>query len=256
MENIKIGSFNTKDNAINRNGGFRPDGLSNAVLLSNMIKEQQFDLLGTQELTIAYVNQLMINLDDYRFYGSYRYGDKILLNMPYNENNNIITKQKALSNNTIWLPWIANNLKDLKTSIAKMSIMPRIATIVITESEKYGKVCMINTHLDYQIPSIQIRQLEALKKLVLKYQQEYPVILTGDFNVEKEDKQFGEFITNLRENNIERVDIGEKTWFDKDGNGKELDHIFVPKDWSVLDAGTIETDTSDHKLVYVETRRK
>ena len=40
MEKIKIGSFNTKDNAINRNGGIRTDGTSNAKILSDQILEK------------------------------------------------------------------------------------------------------------------------------------------------------------------------------------------------------------------------
>lgn len=84
--------------------------------------------------------------------------------MPYNENNQIITKHNVIKNKTIWLPWLANNFSDFKESVTKMPIMPRIATIVVSEDEEHRKVCMINTHLDYQVSSIQIRQLKALKK--------------------------------------------------------------------------------------------
>lgn len=34
MTNLTIGSFNTKDNAINRNGGIRNDGTDNAKILA------------------------------------------------------------------------------------------------------------------------------------------------------------------------------------------------------------------------------
>ena len=122
MDKMTIGTFNTKDNSINRNGGVREDGISNADLVTDIIKENEFDFLGTQELTIKYVNELALRLSDYKFYGSYRYGN-LLTKMPYNENNQIITNQNVLVSKTIWLPWIANNFPDLKTSITKMSIM-------------------------------------------------------------------------------------------------------------------------------------
>ena len=256
MDTLKIGSFNTKDNNINRNGGMRDDGISNADILATQIKENEIDLLGTQELTINYVNELAVRLKGYKFYGSYRYGNK-LTKMPYNENNNIITNKTVLSQQTIWLPWIPNNFRDLKMSITKMSIMPRIATIVITEDEKYGKICMINTHLDYQIPSVQIRQLAALKKLVAKYSQQYPVVLTGDFNMEIGDKKLDSFIEDIKENNMRRVQINENTWYDKNGDGKTLDHIFLPKDWNIENASVLDSNgTSDHKPIYVEASIK
>ena len=89
MDTLKIGSFNTKDNATNRKGGMREDGISNADILASQIKENEFDLIGTQELTIKYVNELVSRLKDYKFYGSYRYGN-LLTKIPFNENNNII----------------------------------------------------------------------------------------------------------------------------------------------------------------------
>ena len=186
---LKVGSFNMKDNGINRNGGIREDGTSNAKYVANIIKEKEFDLLGTQELTIKYVNELALELHNYQFLGSYRYGNALKF-LPYNENNNILTNQKVLETNTIWLPWIANNFPDFKTSIMKTSIMPRVATIVVTEDNDHRKVCMINTHLDYQIPSIQAKQLEKLKSIILKYSKDYKIILTGDFNMELNDNNF------------------------------------------------------------------
>lgn len=251
MDILKVASFNTKDNAINSKGGMREDGISNADILAAQIKE--FDLIGTQELTIKYVNELAMRLKDYKFYGNYRYGD-LLTKIPFNENNNIITKKDVVAQDTTWLPWIANNLPDLKKSIIKMSIMPRIATIVITNDEIHGEICMINTHLDYQIPSIQIRQLHALKKLIDKYSVQYPIILTGDFNMEIENKYFKNFILDIEDNGMKRVEINESTWYDKNGNGKTLDHIFLPNNWDIQNAGVIDLKgTSDHKGVFVET---
>lgn len=253
MDTLKIGSFNTKDNSINSKGGMREDSISNADILANQIKENEFDLLGTQELTIKYVNEISSRLKEYKFYGSYRYGN-LLTKIPFNENNNIITKKDVISQNTIWLPWIANNFTDLKNSITKISIMPRIATIVIIKNEIHGEICMINTHLDYQIPSIQIRQLQSLKQIIAKYSSQYPIILTGDFNMEIEDKNFKSFISDIKDNNMKRVEINDSTWYDKNGNGKTLDHIFLPKDWNIQNAGTVDLKvTSDHKGIFVET---
>lgn len=256
MDTLKIGSFNTKDNATNRKGGMREDGISNADILASQIKGNEFDLIGTQELTIKYVNELVIRLKDYKFYGSYRYGN-LLTKIPFNENNNIITSKNVVSQNTIWLPWIANNFSDFKDSITKMSIMPRIATIVIIKDQNNSEICMINTHLDYQIPSIQKRQLQALKQVVEKYSMKYPIILTGDFNMEINDQNFNDFILDIKDKNLKRVEINESTWYDKNGNGKTLDHIFLPNDWDIQNAGIIDLKgASDHKGIFVEANVK
>ena len=245
---LNIASINVKDNKANRNGN-----LENAKKLSKII--EQFDLIGTQEFTVKYVNEVMKNLDSYKIYDNYRYG-KILKNMPYNENNGIITNQSVLSSNTIWLPWIANNFRDLTTSIIKMSIMPRIATVVISDTKENGKICMINTHLDYQIPSIQIKQLKAIKKLINQYGKDYPVFLTGDFNMELDDKNFSEFVKSINDD-LEHVDIKEKTWHGKSGEEKSLDHIFISKDFYIENSGITSTQgTSDHDVIYATVSKR
>ncbi len=255
MDNLRIGSFNVKDNAINRNGGLNQTGISNADIVATQIKENEFDLLGTQELTIKYVNELMLRLPNYRFYGNYRYGN-LLTKIPYNENNNIITNRNVLLEKTLWLPWVPNNFTDLKTSITKFSIMPRIATIVVSEDEEHRKLCMINTHLDYQIPSIQIRQLNALKNIIEKYGKDYPIVLTGDFNMELGDSKLEDFISHFKDT-LKHVDIQGKTWHDKSGNEAALDHIFIPKNWKVEDAGIIDSKgTSDHDMIYANIKQK
>lgn len=254
---IKIGTFNVKDNKINRSGGLREDGISNADIVAKKIEE--FDLLGTQELSIKYVNSIKLKQSKYKFYGNYRYG-KLLAYMPFNESNHIITNKKVIKSKTVHLLWIPHNIKDLKTSIKKFSIMPRIATIVIIDDDGIGKFCMINTHLDYEIPSIQLRQLKALQKLINKYSCDYPVILTGDFNMELSDYKFNDFINSIKSNKIKHVDIDGYSWKDKDGTCKMLDHVFVPNAWEVEEAYVDDSEdiatTSDHKPLVVKARIK
>lgn len=255
MSNIKIGTMNIKNNKINRSGGEQNNGTNNAEIVSNIIKEKDFDLLGTQELTIKYQKSLEHFLPNYQFYGNYRYGN-LFTKMPYNENNQIITKQKVLENKTIWLPWIANNFPDFKDSITKMSIMPRIVTIVISEDPEHNKICMINTHLDYQVPSIQMKQLEALKKLIEKYSQSYDIFLTGDFNMEIGNKMFDSFVDDVKDK-LQHADINSNTWHGKDGKESQVDHVFIPQKWNIENVEIINLKgTSDHDAIYVEAKRK
>lgn len=154
------------------------------------------------------------------------------------------------------VPWVANNFFDLKNSIVKMSIMPRIATIVVSEDEEHRKVCMINTHLDYQVPSIQARQLKALKKVIEKYSQLYDIILTGDFNMEMGDKNFRLFVNDMKDK-LQHVDINGATFHGVNGEETMVDHIFIPKPWQVENAEIIDLKgTSDHDAICVNIKRK
>jgi endonuclease/exonuclease/phosphatase family metal-dependent hydrolase len=255
MNYIRVGTINIKDNKINRNGGIREDGTNNAKLVSNIIKEKNFDLLGTQELTIKYVNELALFLPNYKFYGNYRCGN-LLAKIPYNESNQIITKCNVLETKTFWLPWLANNFSDLKNSITKMSIMPRIATIVVFQDEEHRKVCMINTHLDYQIPSIQIRQLKALNNIIQKYSQLYDIILTRDFNMEIGNNIFDLFINDIKDK-LQHVDVYGATWHGANGEETQVDHIFIPKNWKIKNAEIINLkETSDHDAICVNIKRR
>jgi endonuclease/exonuclease/phosphatase family metal-dependent hydrolase len=245
---IKIGCFNVKNDVQN----YMINKETNADAIAEMINHQKFDLFGMQELTAKYFKELSLRLKDYKFYGKYRYG-RLFKGLSYNENNNIITNKKVMFERTIWLPWIANNFKDLKLGVKKKSIMPRIATIVIVEDKDNGKLCMINTHLSSRISSIQLCQLKKLKEIIMKYNKKYPIILTGDFNMEISDKRFSDFIFGIKAFGMKHINIEGNTWQNKSGKAKSFDHIFIPEDWVVKNAGIIDLkNVSDHKAIYVE----
>ncbi|MBR3523472.1 MAG: endonuclease/exonuclease/phosphatase family protein [Bacilli bacterium] len=253
MGNMRIGSFNTQDSKVNSHGGMRKDGINNADIVASMV--EKFDILGTQELTINFVNALALRLKNYKFYGNYRYG-KVLKYLPYNENNQIITKLSIIKNKTIWLPWVAKNIPDLKTQITKLSLMPRVATLAFFDTNDGKKICIINTHLDYQIPSVQVRQLACLKKIISKYHNDYEIILTGDFNLELGDEKFDSFINDVKDD-LKHVDIDRKTWHGKNGDETSVDHIFVPPSWEVISSGVIDAKgASDHDAIYADVRIK
>lgn len=255
---IKIGTVNLQNNKINRTGGLREDGIDTAKLVAKHIENEKFDILGTQELTSLFINNIINNLETYKLYGGYRYGNGLIgkIVSDFNETNSIITNHEIIEEQTKNMPFIPNNLSDLKKSIVKASIMPRIITIIVTKIN--GElICAMNTHLDYQIPNVQIKQLEFIKNLVKVYSEKYPVILTGDFNMEIGTEHFDKFNSDLSEYGIKRVEVNDKTNANKFSNKTAIDHIFIPNEWEVVDKGTktIENVT-DHKEVFVEIRKR
>ena len=265
---IKIGTLNCQNSKINRNGGINENGIDNSKILSSYIQGNTYFCFGTQELTRNISLNLTKNLKNcgcYKLYGNYRYGSSSIvksINMleSFNENNCIFTNREVVFEDTNKLPWISRNPKELIESITKGSIMPRIATGVLIDDKCVGKVFALNTHLDYQIPSIQNKQLKELLKLIKEANYYFPVILTGDFNMEVGNPYFDEFIDSLKSLNIKRVEVNDKTNAEKFSNKTAIDHIFIPKDWLVLKSGIIEDSKintmTDHKGVYAKVKIK
>ncbi len=261
-DTIKIGTINLQNNKVNRKGGLKEDGTDTSKLVAQHIEEEQFDILGTQELTRNFVNNIASKLVNYKLYGNYRYGNSLLARKipfinDFNENNNIVTSNGVIEEKTKLLPFIPTNIFDLKTAIFKASIMPRIVTIIVTKDSNGNMLCAINTHLDYEIPSVQIKQLNFLKGIIEQYSKKYPIVLTGDFNMEIGTEHFDKFNSELNELGLKRVEVNDKTNADKFPNKTAIDHIFIPKNWDVVNKGIKEIkNVTDHKEVYAEIRRK
>jgi endonuclease/exonuclease/phosphatase family metal-dependent hydrolase len=259
---LKIGTLNIKNNRINRIGGDDCLGNDNALILSDYIKDHHYDILGTQELTRKMSNRL-INEYNLKLYGNYRYGDskfvkKIKLLDDYNENNDIITDLDVMIDETYHLPFIAKNPVNLAKSIVKGSIMPRIMTSTVISSDSIGEIIVFNTHLDYQIPEIQIRQLKKIYEIIKRVGYAYPIVLMGDFNLELSKPYFKEFVDALNNLGLQRVEVNDKTNASKYSNKTAIDHIFIPQSWLISEAGLINHNklkrVTDHKGVYVKIK--
>lgn len=264
MDTIRIGSLNTQNSKVNRAGGITPDGKDNAKILANHIENSGYYFLGTQELTRVFSKNLLSNLKTYKLYGNYRYGSsKLVQNVSmldsFNENNAIITKGQVLKTTTNLLPWFPSNPKALFESLKHGSIMPRIVTISEISDKNIGNIYAVNTHLDYQLKSVQTRQLKYIYEIIEILNKVYPVVLTGDFNMEVGiDSQFDDFIVALDKLGLQRVPVNDKTNAEKFSNKTAIDHIFIPKSWAIENAGLIQDENlnpvTDHKGVYADVR--
>ena len=137
--------------------------------------------------------------------------------------------------------------------------MPRIVTITEINDQNIGNIYAINTHLDYQLKSVQTRQLKRIYEIIEILIKNYPVVLTGDFNMEIGiDSQFDEFIGALDKLGLQRVQVNDKTNAEKFSNKTAIDHIFIPKSWTVEKSGLIgdkQLDiVTDHKGVFAEVK--
>lgn len=254
MNTLKIASFNTWNSPNNK-----ISLEDRSLILSNLIKRKNFDIVGFQELTYSYTNLLKEKLTNYYFTGKYRF-TFLFRSFKYNENNNIITKEKVIFSKTNRLPFIPRVIKDLLNAInfKRWTLIPRIMTRSLTRFNN-KKILIINTHLDYRTKEVKIRQLDFIKRKITKYIKKYPVVLMGDFNIEHDNLYFKEFIRELEQIGLTRVNINKNTYgSNKDGN--ILDNIFIPNNWEIFNSGLFTrgkiTKISDHKMIFVECKIK
>ena len=248
---LRIGTINCQNNEENRS-----NKNNNALILANHIIDKKYDIVGTQEVTISFTNNLINNLIGYNIYGNFQYGKGIINNLvkivkDYNQANQIITKYKSCKTRTYTLPWIPFTYKDFVRGFKKKSIFKRLMTLIKVNINNYD-IYILNAHLDYYIYNIQKKQLDYIYKRISKLDGK--VILMGDFNLDVGDELFINFINKLESIGIKRVPMNEKTNDSKYSEESAIDHVFVSNEFNILDYGTYDdlTSITDHKAIYVD----
>lgn len=258
---MRILCVNCQNNAVNQRGGMSKSGYDYCQMLANHIIDGEYDIVGSQEMSYNFTNRIKEYLSDYTLYGKYRSNFKILgFIYPkiknFSENNKIMVKDKVINEKTINLPFIPSNIKEIYRGLKKGSLMRRIASGVLVDTKELGKVYVLNTHLDYYISSVQEKQLNKIYKYLYIKSMSYPIILTGDFNLEVGNPIFDEFINKLESIGIIRVPINDKTNAKKYKNKTAIDHIFISNKFKIKSYGIIIDENlkevTDHHPIYVE----
>lgn len=257
---MKVLCINCQNNDINRNGGITSDGIDYCESLKEIINNN-YDIVGTQEMSKLFTERLKEKLRNYRFIGKYRFDYTIAKIVSkelakYIENNKILVHGNVVEEKNIKLPYIPFNYKEIKKGLKKGSLIRRIATCCLVDDLKLGKVYVINTHLDYYIVSVQERQINKLLKHIKKVSNKYNVVITGDFNMQKGDRLFEYFLSELNKLGIKRVPIDIKTNASKYKNKGAIDHIFISDKFNIKEYGIVEDELldglTDHIPIYVD----
>ena len=134
----------------------------------------------------------------------------------------------------------------------------RIATFVKLRDKDGTVVTVFNTHPDYRIEEVRIRQLLVLADRVRK--AEGKVIVTGDMNAVKGEKSLEPFEEMLRDSKDFRGDVFGAT-FNGFGEKPEewIDFIYLPKDATLIDTGIDKTlydgiYPSDHFPIWAKVK--
>lgn len=231
MKTIQICTYNVKNDNLGKN--IAPEEIKN--IYKKLLYDNEINVLSTQEMIESTVNLLTNCITDYHILGKYRYDynklfKKIKRIKKYNEGNNIITNLPVLIEDTTELPWFPRSIKEIFNGTFKYkSITPRIITEAILDVEG-TKVKFLNTHLSLHLNSIKKLQLRKIKKMIKS--STIPVVLTGDFNTNIEDRMFSNFIKELEVIGLKRVEINVKT-FRRGNKHLAIDHVFIPNNWKV-----------------------
>ncbi|NLW73707.1 MAG: endonuclease/exonuclease/phosphatase family protein [Clostridiales bacterium] len=141
-----------------------------------MVEKYLPDTVGFQEASPAWMNQLRSRLSAYYSYvGAGRDGgDKGEYNPIFYRKD----KFTLLDSGTKWLSATPD-----KVSKFSESSLNRIFTYAVLKRSSDGRIFVhINTHFDHKSNVARVKQAEVLKGFIEEFAQNYPVILTGDFN--------------------------------------------------------------------------
>ncbi|GLU44279.1 endonuclease/exonuclease/phosphatase family protein [Allomuricauda sp. NBRC 101325] len=218
------------------------------------------DVFGIQEGLIHQVKQIDEGLTDYSYFGIGRdHGDERGEHTAVFYNT---TRVELLEQSTFWLSPTPE-----KPSKGWDAALPRTCTYGIFQDKSDGQKFMVfNTHFDH----VGVQARAESSKLILQKIKElntenYPVVVTGDFNLESDSKGVQVILTQMKDTHI----AAGKNAFGPDGtfNGfqfdqpveRRIDYIFVSDEFEVQKSAILSDskDTrypSDHLPVFARLK--
>jgi endonuclease/exonuclease/phosphatase family metal-dependent hydrolase len=218
------------------------------------------DVFGIQEGLIHQVREIDNGLQDHTYFGVGRdYGDE------RGEHTAVFYNKKRielLQQSTFWLSKTPD-----KPSKGWDAALPRTCTFGMFENKADGtKFMVFNTHFDH----VGVKAREESSKLILKKIKElntenYPVVLTGDFNLESDSPGVQVILGDMTDTHIAagKNAFGAKGTF----NGFEfnkpverrIDYIFISDDFKVLKSAILSDSKecrypSDHLPVFARLK--
>lgn len=226
-------------------------------MLASQVLQKNPDFMGVQEALPQQMDYLNKNLKNYKYIGVGRDDGKRegeFSAIFYN-----ISKYKVIEQSTIWLSPTPD-----RVSIGWDAAYKRVCTYGLFENLKTKqKIWIFNTHFDH-IGNI-ARQKSAeliLDKIKAVNTNNFPFVLTGDFNLEPDSEPIKLITTQLNDSRIVAEETSGSVATFNGFNIKEkpkvrIDYVFIPKTITVNKYETLvdvkyNRYPSDHFPVYVE----
>jgi len=222
-----------------------------APYVLRMIEKLQPDVLCLQEVhppQYAYLKKHLAGYDSVIGYREERGVHSEACPIFYNA-----ARFTLLDSGTFWL----SDTPDVQSKFED-SWHYRIASFAKLRDADGTVFTVFNTHPDYRIEDVRIRQLRVLADRIEK--TEGKVIVTGDMNAVKGEKALEPFEAMLKDSKDFRGDVFGAT-FNGFGEKPEewIDFIYLPKDCTLVDTGIDKTlydgvYPSDHYPIYAKVR--
>ena len=232
---IKVMSFNIRTGMAN-DGEHHWHNRKSLVLAR--IRAFGPDLLGLQECRDdAQAEFVRLNLPDYHFYGIHRAGpgDSALEMAPLLFRRSSF---RLLGTGCFWM----SETPEVPGSTSWGSNYPRTVSWAKLACQATGMVLtFVNTHFDYHPPAID-GDAQVLRQWIDQIRQETPLILTGDFNAQKDSKAYhlltgdGALIDAFRQVHPSGTDESTFHAYGRPEEMAPIDWILVSDHFRVLEA--------------------
>lgn len=144
------------------------------------IREEDPDVIGTQEGLFAQLEQLSADLPAYRYVGLGRRGGS------KDEACAIFFKTERFELVEFDHFWLSERPSEIG-SLAYDAKLPRMVTWVRLRDRSSGRACyFVNTHFDHEHETSRVRSARQLLEFVRGLETKDPVVVTGDFNAAAE----------------------------------------------------------------------
>ena len=253
---IKVMSFNLRTSGMDKE---TPNHWNNRkAACVALIRDPMPDIMGVQEAT--YTDQWVWLKNQLKSAGYDGYGV------------NRQTGKESGAGETPGILYNTNVIKQIEVGTFWLSETPdkpskgwdanyyRTATWGLFEHIATGqKFFFVNTHLDHESVTAQVEGMKLIEKKLLEYEEDYPLYLTGDFNVISTDKALDgirEFMRNARTYASVRDTNPTVNGFGNSSSRKQIDHIYYSdylkavEYYTIMDAYEGVTYVSDHYPIY------
>lgn len=214
----------------------------------SFIKENDFPMIGFQEVGPGMMKELKSELTNYESYGVGRDHNQEATPIFIKKN-----EYSVIEHDTLWL-----SLTPSVESKIKGSNFPRIVTYVIVKTKNNKKIAFFNTHLDYESDEVCLKQAIVLKDIVSKisFDKQVGILIAGDFNQKLSSKTIKYLSSHYESVYNDRNNVGLTfNGFSSDTKGEPIDHIFYSNKLKLASFNIVHNKTqgfflSDHYPIF------
>jgi len=215
---VRIVSFNIRCNS---DSPFIKSIFHRSLLICGQLEEINADSIGFQEVSEEWMPYLEKLLPEY----DYVYLPRAVDDTEAAPVFYLKDKYNLIDSGTFWL----SDTPDVYGSKFEASGCVRICTWVLLENKETGETFYhMNTHLDHVSDEARLKQLEVLYGKAKEFENDYPVVITGDFNASSSSQLYKNMIKNFTDcRTAAPITDNSRTYHDYGNTSSIIDFILI-----------------------------